>query len=237
MQINGFDLLASSIIVNTFAKLFEAAPMASTLREIIRNGEGSQVEFKKTLPQLEKIAKTLVAFANTKGGSLLVGIQDDKYVVGISDSEEERFVLLQAIKHFTDPLVPVHIREEELYGKLVLVVEVEESKNKPHKALSLQNEWVIYIRSGDQCMIATPLVTKAFNLEKEGRDEVKSRTLTNNEQALFGFLDRQKRITLKDYAKLINVSKRRAYKILIALTLNGKLFMHDLERTIFFTKV
>ena len=211
--------------------------MGATIKEIIRNGENSQVEFKKTLPQLEKIAKTLVAFANTKGGTLLIGIQDDKYVIGVADPFEERFVLEQAIQHHTEPPVPVEISEEEIYGKTVMVVAVPESNTKPHKALTKEGEWITYIRSGDQCMVATPLVSRSLQMEKEGRDERTSKSITRNEQALFGFLERQKRITLKDYAKLINVSKRRAYKILIDLTLNGKLFMHDLERTIFFTRV
>jgi hypothetical protein len=84
--------------------------------------------------------------------------------------------------------------------------------------------------------MATPLVAKALEMEKEGRDSIKSKALTNNEKELYTFLDKKREITLKDYAKLINVSKRRAFKILIDLTLSGKLFMHDFEATTFFTK-
>ena len=86
-------------------------------------------------------------------------------------------------------------------------------------------------------MVASDLVAKAFEFQKYEREsKVLSKSETNNEKALFEFLDRKRRITLKDYAKLINVSKRRAYSILITLTLSGKLFMHDLEQTLFFTR-
>jgi len=210
--------------------------MASTIKEVIRSGEGAQVEFKKTLSQLEKVAKTLVAFANSKGGTLIIGVQDDKYVIGFADPEEERYMLEQASKFYCQPEVRIEVSEEEVFGKMVMVVQIPESETKPHKSLSSNGDWQLYVRSGDQCLLATPLVAKALALEKEGRDEQKAKILTNNEKELFGFLEKKRKITLKDYAKLINVSKRRAYRILIDLTLSGKLFMHDLETTIFFTR-
>jgi len=211
--------------------------MASSLKELIRSGESTRVEFKKTLTQLEKVAKTLVSFANTKGGSLFIGIQDDKTIIGVSDVEEERFMLEQASSFYCKPEVRFSITEEEVAGKIILIVDVPESNLKPHRSLSTNEEWLLYVRSGDQCLVASPLVAKSFELEKEGRDSKAQNFLTNNEKALIGFLQKKNRITLKDYAKLINVSKRRAYKIMIHMVLSGKLFMHDLERTTFFTKV
>jgi len=210
--------------------------MAASLKELIRSGEGTQLEFKKTLSQLEKVAKTLVSFANTQGGVILVGVQDDKFVVGVNDVEEETFTLDQAINFYCRPAIKIELREEMVYGKTVLVIEVPESESKPHRSLSAAGDWLLYVRSGDECLIATPLVAKALEMEKEGRDHIKSKSLTNNEKELYSFLDKKRKITLKDYAKLINVSKRRAFKILIDLTLSGKLFMHDFETTTFFTK-
>jgi predicted HTH transcriptional regulator len=210
--------------------------MASTIKELIRNGEDSKVEFKKTLSQLEKIAKTLVSFANSKGGTILIGIQDDKQVVGVSDPEEELYMLDKAATFYARPEVKYSITEEDVYGKKVLLVEVQESGKKPHRSLSSNGEWHLYVRSGNQCLIATPLVARSLEMEKEGRDKVLEVKSTNNEMALFRFLDEKRKITLKEYAKLINVSKRRAYRILMELTLSGKLYMHDFEHTIFYTK-
>jgi predicted HTH transcriptional regulator len=210
--------------------------MASSLKEIIRSGEGSQVEFKKTLSQLEKVAKTLVSFANSRGGLILVGVQDNGFVIGVNQPEEEHYMLEQAAGFYCKPPVKLEIRDEEIFGKTVVVGQVEESSLKPHYALSRDEDWQLYVRSSDQCVIASPLVARALQMEKEGRDSLRKTPVSNNEKALFGFLDKKRRITLKDYAKLINVSKRRAYKILIDLTLSGKLYMHDLESQVFFTK-
>lgn len=210
--------------------------MAATLKELIRQGEGLQVEFKKTLPHLEKIAKTLVAFANTKGGVLLVGIQDDKFVCGISDVEEELFILEKANQFYCQPKVSFRTVEEEVFGKKVLMIEVFEGIDKPYRAQLANGDWQVFVRAGDQCVLASSLVIKVLETQRNEMLALMPEKITNNERALFSFLERQRRISLKDYAKLINVSKRRAYRILIELTLKGKLFMHDFESNLFFTK-
>lgn len=210
--------------------------MSASLKELIRSGESNRVEFKKTISQLEKIARTLVALANSRGGFILVGIQDDGSVSGVADTEEERYMLGKAASFYCRPEVVYTVEEEDYQGKAVLKIEIPESTRKPHRSLSASGDWLLYVRSSDQCILASPLVARALEMEKEGRDSRQISPATNNEKALFGFLDKRKRITLKDYAKLINVSKRRAYKILISLTLSGKLFMHDMERTVFFTR-
>src|SRR3546814_2454449 len=49
-----------------------------TIKTLILQGEGEQLDFKNRISNCAKIAKTLVAFANTKGGKLLVGVADDR---------------------------------------------------------------------------------------------------------------------------------------------------------------
>lgn len=232
-QIKDVGFNFSIYICKTFR---ERNVMATSLKEEIRNGEGPQLEFKKTISHLEKIAKTLVSFANAKGGKILVGVQDDRYVIGIQDAEEEKYMLQQAATFYCKPEVKLLISEEEVYGKTVLVVEVPESQHKPHRCQTGQGEWVLYVRSGDQCLLASPEVARSLEMEKETREKLAPKQITNNERMLFWFLSERQRITLKDYAKLINVSKRRAYKILITQTLAGNLYMHDMEKTVFFTR-
>ena len=210
--------------------------MASPIKDLVRSGETNRIEFKKTLPQPEKFAKALVSFANTRGGTILVGVQDDKRFVGISDFEEEKYVLEKTATFFCVPEVFFEVSEEMLDGISIMVIEVPESETKPHYALDSKGEKLLYVRSGNQCILASPLVARSLNMEKEGREILEGKPLSKNEDLLFKYLESKKRITLKDYAKLINVSKRRASKILIGLTLSGRLFMHDFEKTIYFSK-
>lgn len=210
--------------------------MSSLIRDLIRIGESGLVEFKKTIPQPEKFARALVAFANTRGGKILVGINDDRRITGVSDFEEERFLLEKAAAFFCTPEVFFSVSEETLEGKQVMLIDIPESVEKPHFVHSESGERQLYVRSGAQCVMASPLVARALEMEKQGRESKRPATVSKNEEALFRYLDSKKRISLKDYARLINVSKRRASKILIGLTMNGRLFMHDLEKTIYFSR-
>ena len=53
------------------------------LRELIEEGENIQCEFKRKFTTPEKIAREMMAFANTKGGYILFGVDDDKEIVGV----------------------------------------------------------------------------------------------------------------------------------------------------------
>jgi predicted HTH transcriptional regulator len=214
----------------------KAAAMYSRIRDLIRGGESKQVEFKKTLPQPEKLARALVAFANSGGGTILAGVDDDGRITGIGDFEEEKYVLEKTVGFYCKPEVACSTYEVDSDGKTIMLIEIPESEIKPHYAIDAHGSPQLYVRSGSQCILASPLVAKAMQLEKEGRDSLQQRLPSRNEEALYRYLDSKNRITLKEYAKLINVSKSRASKILIGLTLSGKLFMHDLEKTIYFSK-
>jgi len=55
------------------------------LRALINSGENKRVEFKEQLPKNESIVKTVIAFSNTSGGKLIVGINDNREVLGIQE--------------------------------------------------------------------------------------------------------------------------------------------------------
>ena len=61
------------------------------IRKLILQGEGTTLDFKKTITNNEKIAKSLVAFANNKGGQLLIGVADDGSIKGVKSEDEDRF--------------------------------------------------------------------------------------------------------------------------------------------------
>lgn len=210
--------------------------MSSRIRDLIRNGESNLVEFKKILPHPEKFAKALVSFANTRGGCIIVGVDDDRRISGISDFEEEKFMLEKAAEFYCYPGVDYELSEEFIEGKSVMLIQVPESLEKPHYAQTESGERNLYVRSGAACVLASPLVAKALKMEQEGREMQRNAPFSRNEEALFRYLDLKKKISLKEYARLINVSKRRASRILIGLTLSGRLFMHDFEKTMYFSK-
>lgn len=145
------------------------------LVKLISEGEGERLDFKKTISSARKIARTLVAFANTHGGSLLVGVRDNGTVAGIR-LEEEMYMVDSAAKVFCDPPVRYEYRLHDYKGLTVLQVVVPESLDKPHLAKSepspgqVIGEWQIFVRVNDKSVLASPMVAEVLRRRTEGRD-------------------------------------------------------------------
>ncbi len=75
--------------------------MSADIAELIAAPEGKTIEFKRDLSSLKQIMKTVVAFANTAGGTLIIGREDEGRVVGIEDplSAEEKLSCGRARSH------------------------------------------------------------------------------------------------------------------------------------------
>lgn len=99
-------------------------------QQLVRGGESATLEFKQTASNPEKIAKTLVAFANTMGGMLVIGISDRREIIGI-DPEEEKFALQIAASRYCFPPIELTYSEAEIEDKTLLIAEVQAS-NTPH---------------------------------------------------------------------------------------------------------
>lgn len=209
--------------------------MEESLQELIKSGETATIEFKKTITHLPKIAKTLVSFANSHGGIILVGVQDDKSIIGVN-AEEEKYMISEACTKYCQPEVLVKFEELEVeYNKSVLLVHVPESLEKPHKMWDGQSEWKTYIRSGNQSLVASKLVEDILKTETSERSK-ENPVLTRNQQSLLSYLQRKNKITVKQLAKMINVSKRKAHRILTDMTLNGHLYLHDIEKQPYYSR-
>ncbi len=63
------------------------------LMEIINNGENSTVEFKRDNLRAEQLAKEIVAFANSYGGRILIGVENDGEISGIKKSNLEEWIM------------------------------------------------------------------------------------------------------------------------------------------------
>jgi predicted HTH transcriptional regulator len=209
--------------------------MTTSLKELIKQGENHAVEFKKTISSPQKIAKTLCAFANSHGGYILVGVADNKEIIGI-EPEEEKFILLEAAQHHCIPPVTIQFQEEQNKEQLViLIVLIPKSNNKPHAIVDSTGTEKIYVRSGAHCLIAAPSVIKT--LKNEFEEQSLNLKLTQNKKilTLTKHLHKKQKITVKEYAKLINVSKQRAKKILNECRLSGLLYEHSFQKDSFFT--
>ena len=139
-------------------------------RDTMFSGETKNIEYKVALPdKSEKYMKTIVAFANTQGGKLIVGIDDEtRQIVGVEN--DILFQLMDGIANaVSDSCVPQIIPDIEpqtIDGKTVIVVTVEAGKNRPYYLKSKGKDNGTYIRVAGTSRQAFP--EKIKELEMEG---------------------------------------------------------------------
>lgn len=205
------------------------------LRALISRGEGEELEFKKKTTHPTRISRTLASLANTRGGQVLVGVDDDGRVVGVRDAEEEMFVLREAAAHYIEPPLTLHFQEVETDDeRIVLIVKVLESQNKPHRAQIAPGEWRSYIRVRDES-VQTSSLTEKLLVRQPPEPQLEKLPLNKDELRVLDYLRTTPRITVAQCTKLLNVSHRRAYRTLIKLTLHGYLRYHDKEKEPYYT--
>lgn len=196
-------------------------------------GEGTTLDFKKTITNNEKIAKSLVAFANNKGGQLLIGVADDGSIKGVKSEDEERYMITKSAHQFCKPAIEPDFEEIYVEDKLVLVVKIAESDTKPHYALDENKKWWVYYRVKDKSILASKIIVDV--IKKSGKTEGQLITYTEQEKKLFDHLNQEGRITLKQFSKLTRSSYRQAQKILVSLILSGVIKPNTSEKEEFFT--
>lgn len=203
------------------------------IRKLILQGEGTTLDFKKTITNNEKIAKSLVAFANNKGGQLLIGVADDGSIKGVKSEDEERYMITKSAHQFCKPAIEPEFEEIYIEDKLVLVVKIAESDTKPHYALDENKKWWVYYRVKDKSILASKIIVDV--IKKSGKNEGELISYTEQEKKLFEHLNQEGRITLKQFSKLTRSSYRQAQKILVSLILSGVIKPNTSEKGEFFT--
>lgn len=199
------------------------------LRELIAGGESSTVEFKRKFTSDEKIAKEIIAFANTSGGYLIIGVDDDGRVVGV-DSEKHEMELVQIAAHSIIPHLALHIEVVEIDWKDVIVVHVPNSPFKPHHLsgedpAERPHDRKAFIRQGANSVMAGREMVRYLSAQQPNAPPM-TLSIGDRERRLFTYLERHGRATVQDFAKLVNISKRRASQILVKLVRAGILHIH-----------
>ena len=200
--------------------------------QLIARGESDTLDFKKTISSASKIAKTLVAFANHKGGRLLVGVNDNGHLSGVK-SEDEKYMLDLAASFYCKPEIKLELTEWEMGDKTIIEAVIPEGNDKPYYAKDEEGKWWVHIRVKDQSLLASKIVVDVLK-----RQSAKTNTLikyTRHEQSLLQYLEKNHRITLKQVCKLLNISRWRAQKMLVNFVSTGVLRNHTTEKEEFFT--
>ncbi|MCF0062425.1 ATP-binding protein [Dyadobacter chenwenxiniae] len=177
--------------------------------QIIKEGEGLTTEFKRTIDSPFKIARTLVSFANTSGGSLLIGISDAGAFLGVASELAELKKLEIATSKLIEPKLTIGIKSILLDGKKVLQVEIDESPDKPHYAVNEKDMKIIYIRVKDKSIPIPKLL-----MQGETDADLEKLLASRHVKTLITYLREQDSVTARVFSRIINISEKRAERML-----------------------
>ena len=178
---------------------------------LIAEGEHQRQDFKFEISDARKIAKTLSAFANTDGGRLLIGVKDNGKIAGVR-SDEEQYMIEAAAQMYCQPEVNYTMQTFQAEGRSVLVVQIEESLQKPVYAKAETGKPLAYLRIKDENILATPVHLRVWQQSGSPRGELI--TYTEREQLLLDLLEENDSLSLNRYCRLARLSRRTAEHLL-----------------------
>ena len=190
----------------------------SQIKSLAKQGEGQRLEFKMKVKFPEKIVRELVAFANSNGGFLLVGVSDDGDVQGLKFADEDQYVLNRAIEKYCFPAFHyTNYRVAIDHSKSILVYEVFESVDKPHFVqLENENQPKCYVRIKDRSVQASKEMKQILRREHE---EGMQFTYGDSEKWLIDYLTKNSQITLDEFCSLHRLPLWLASRKLVLLVL------------------
>jgi len=183
-----------------------------SLTKLIKQGEHQTQDFKYCISDSRKIARSLVAFANTDGGRLLVGVKDNGRIAGVR-SEEEYYMVESAAKMYSKPAIEFTTRQHFVEGKTVLEVIVEPSSEKPHFARDDEGKWWAYFRKDDENRLANKIMIEVWKLQKSPDGILIN--YSDAEKCLLDYLENNEKISVSKYARIAHLTYKKAEQTII----------------------
>ncbi len=140
------------------------------IQRLIEEGEHECQDFKFAIGDARKIARSIAAFANHKGGRLLVGVKDNGVVAGVR-SEEDIFVVEQAAEMCCVPPQSIEVTAYKTDpGQVVYKVDIAVASSRPVRVKEEGGVLRAYVRVKDENIALAPLVERAWRARSQGND-------------------------------------------------------------------
>jgi predicted HTH transcriptional regulator len=190
----------------------------SYIKRLIQEGENQELDFKFEISDSRKIAKTLVAFSNTDGGTLLIGVKDNGNISGIH-SDEEFYMVQAAAGMYCKPEVTFKSKRWIVDGKTVLEVIIPKGTNYPYFAQTEAEKWLAYIRVKDENILATVVHLKVWNNKTHNRGILIE--YSDKVKKLMEYLELNSSISISKFCRIAFLPRSAAENILADLIYFG----------------
>lgn len=121
------------------------------LRDQIARGENLHTEFKGGLPDKEALAKSIVCFANTDGGQLIIGVGDAGEILSVADLDASMRLIDDVAFNRCEPPITVLQETLRVEDKAVLIANIPKGSQRPYRT----DSGLYYIRSANKCRQAS----------------------------------------------------------------------------------
>lgn len=194
--------------------------MDSYIKKLILAGENQQLDFKFEISDSRKIARTLVAFSNTDGGRLLIGVKDNGRIAGVR-TDEEFYMVQAAAGIYCKPEIIFESKRWTVDGKTVLEIVIPKGTECPYYAKTETGKWIAFIRVKDENILATSVHLKVWKIKThetgiliEYSDKVK---------ILMKYLEENPSISISKFCRIAFLPRSAAENILADLIYLGLL--------------
>ena len=202
--------------------------MSQHIQQLIAQGENQHLDFKFEISDAKKIARTFSAFANTEGGTLLIGVKDNGNIAGIR-TDEEAYMIESAAHLYCKPQVNYTIKPWYINGKTILEVKVNPSKERPHQAPWKNDLWRAFVRINDENFVANAVQVEVWKKLRSGGGSIVKYNIT--EEKLLAYLRDHEEISLRQFCNLCEINSPMAKKILVNLISIGVISIHYSENS------
>ncbi len=194
-------------------------------QKLIAQGEGQQIEFKLKAKHPDRIVREIVAFSNSKGGHLFIGVDDDGSIIGLKDAEEAHYVMEKAVKELCRPQIEYEYQIIPIIdGKSAIVhYQFESGKKKPYFAFlkPFHKRGRSFVRLEDRSIQASRELRQILKFSLQ--DNMTPFEYGENEKMLLNYLGNHEEITVNTFSAVGNIDKQLASQTLIKLTVNNVL--------------
>ena len=191
------------------------------LQEVVAQGEGQQIEFKLKATFPDKIAREIVAFANSNGGQGFIGVDDRGVISGLKFADEEQYEIEQAIRRHIRPTIKYRVEQVPISKKkAILYLKIFEQRRKPVFFLEdpdTSQRGFAFIRHRDKSIKASREMVQIMRRSRSKKSYPV--VLGNTERLLFQVLAQHGRATVHDLIKFTGLPNHTLSRKLIDLVL------------------
>lgn len=206
------------------------------LRKLAHEGEGQHLEFKRKASHPEKIVREMIAFANSEGGTILIGVDDNGALAGVKYPDEEMISVREALhKHLRQPMVYHDTVVPLSENKFVVRIDIPPGIRGPILFYLGPRQSESYVRVNDMSIKASDEMVEIIRRKKQKKDI--RFYFAEHELALMKYLDQYSSITLQEFQKLTGLNRYAASRKLILLVLANVLRITATEKGDLYARV